>query len=783
MNYFILTERFNSFYLSFSYSQTHTLLYFTSPNFTLLYFTSPNFTLLYFTSPNFTSLYFTSLSGSSTAHLMPLLISITRLFFHSAKPEKVVKPYMGIIFLEYLKDYFGLKRGIEAEDDVKSLCDISNHLVSVRRRFIDKEHVIQGFGYLLLTIYSSDQLNCDILEDNFHFLSLLLASLPALDGWDSISAVLTTLNYVCQCIDSETEMPIVALCAAMTVMSRTALYGDTSAVRDRALQQLDATCSSFEAIVRGQPQYAQIILKSGMLKWVLCDTLRGVLHVQMLPLYLRVVDFVTSVIKKGPPDVMTVQQSGLLPLFYSILSPDNNSNNDNNNNNNFSNNNYDSNKGNNHYSDPPKELMEQLLKLLEELVKAEPLHLEEIFKGIIRLLDVLIISRISQGQGLRSLNKSAEKKNNEKIILLCNSLGRILKGEKEALIVWRELNGFQWLIVYIGRLEGSFLSLPGLPEIGNFTAFSTAKLSASPSSSSSSSSSSPLLDSSSRRNMSSSGSSSSGRDRDRDNEITHPSCVTTDDPAGVVSVINALMSCIAIDMLVSSPYHYDKKAKDFELYRAGVRYNNAHLTDALLSTNIFSSAYAEYGLHALFGLVTGRVDQITNDTAFSITTTDGSSARPVTSSSVSATSFSASFSTSSSSSSSSSSSKIASNFNPNSSFSSSSMLSYVYSSKSSKGSIMVPQAAEIIADMLLWLPSSIGLRAIQILNELSVCSQDGKYGNMYLCMNVCMYVPYVIFCVFYALINETIRVILLYITILIHFMINLNGDTSLTIIL
>ena len=95
----------------------------------------------------------------------------------------------------------------------------------------------------------------------------------------------------------------------------------------------------------------------------------------------------------------------------------------------------------------------------------------------------------------------------------------------------------------------------------------------------------------------------------------------------------------------------------------------------------------------------------------------------------------------------------------------------------------MPQAAEIIADMLLWLPSSIGLRAIQILNELSVCSQDGKYGNMYLCMNVCMYVPYVIFCVFYALINETIGVILLYITILIHFMINLNGDTSLTIIL
>ena len=698
-----------------------------------------NFTLLHFPSLHFTLLYFSALSGSSTVHLMPLLISITRLFFHSAKPEKVVKPYMGIIFLEYLKDYFGLKRGIEVEDDVKSLCDISNHLVAVRRRFIDKEHVIQEFGYLLLTIYSSDQLNCDILEDNFYFLSLLLASLPALDGWDSISAVLTTLNYVCQCIDSETEMPIVALCAAMTVMSRTALYGDSTAVRDRAFQQLDATCSSFEAIVRGQPQYAQIILKSGMLKWVLCDTLRGVLHVQMLPLYLRVVDFVTSVVKKGPPDVMTVQQSGLLPLFYSILSPDNNSNNDNNNNNSNYNNNYDSNnKDNNDYSDAPKELMEQLLKLLEELVKAEPLHLEEIFKGIIRLLDVLIISRISQAQGSRSLNKSAEKKSNEKIILLCNSLGRIIKREKEAIIVWRELNGFQWLIVYMGRLEGSFSSLPGLPESGSFTAFSSAKFSTSSASLSSSASSS--LDSSSRRNMSSSSSGSNSnrssgrdRDRDRDSEITHTPCASMDDPAGVVSVINALMSCIAIDMLVSSPYDKDKKSKDFELNRAGARYNNAHLTDALLSTNIFSSAYAEYGLHALFGLVTGRVDQITNDTLFSVTMADGTSARPATSSSLSATS--TSFSTSSAS----SSSKIASGFNPNSSFSSSSMLSYVYDSKSSKGSILVPHAAEIIADMLLWLPSSIGLRAIQILNDLSVCSQDGKYRNMYVHTYIRMY--------------------------------------------
>jgi hypothetical protein len=673
---------------------------------------------------------------------MPLLISITRLFFHSAKPEKVVKPYMGIIFLEYLKEFFGLKRGIEAEDDVRSLSEVSNYLVSVRKRFIDKEHVIQGFGYLLLTIYSSDQLNCDILEDSFHFLSLLIASLPALDGWDSISAVLTTLNYVCQCIDSETEMPIITLCAAMTVMARTALYGESSTVRDRSLQQLDATCSSFEAIVRGQPQYAQIILKSGMLKYVLCDTLQGVLHVQLLPLYLRVVDFVIAVIKKGPPDVATVQESGLLLLLDKILSPDNNntnsisSNNSNNNNNN--NNGYSSRNDDETDPGPPLELIQHLLKLLEELVKAEPLHLEEIFKEVIRLLDALIPLKIPP-QGSRSVPRIVEKKNTEKIIILCNCLGRIIKGRKEAMVVWRELNGLQWLIVSMGRLEGSFLSLPGLPRVGSYTAFSTAKLRAvSPSLVLSSSSGVNNSNSDSNSNNDSSSSSSSRAD-DRYSGTTHTAhtaytaCVS-EDPIAVVSTIHALMSCIAIDLLVFTPT--DKKAKDYEMNRAVSRCNYAHLTDALLATNIFSSAYAEYGLHALFGLVTGQTDLPDISSSSTPIDGDGDAVRLISSSSSSVTSAtSTSFSTSSASSSSSSTSHSIS----------SSFLSYVYSAqergtgggresggengrgRGGRGRILVPLGGEIICDMLLWLPSRVALRAILILKELVECSKEGTY--------------------------------------------------------
>ena len=685
---------------------------------------------------------------------MPLLISITRLFFHSAKAEKVVKPYMGIIFLEYLKDFFGLKRGIEAEDDVRSLSEVSNYLMGVRNRFIGKEHVIQGFGYLLLTIYSSDQLNCDILEDSFHFLSLLIASLPALDGWDSISAVLTTLNYVCQCIDSETEMPIITLCAAITVMARTALYGESSTVRDRSLQQLDATCSSFEAIVRGQPQYAQIILKSGMLKYVLCDTLQGVLHVQLLPLYLRVVDFVIAVIRKGPPDVATVQESGLLLLLDKILSPDynnnnnnnssnNNNNNSNSNNNNSNNNSHSSKKDDNTDPGPPLELIQHLLKLLEELVKAEPLHLEEIFKGIIRLLDALIPLKIPS-QGPRSLSRIVEKKNTEKIILLCNCLGRVIKGRKEATVVWRELHGLQWLIVSMGRLEGSFLSLPGLPRVGSYTAFSTAtaKLRA-VSPTLVPSSSSAVYDNSNSYSNSDSSSSSSSRVSDRVSGTTHTAhtaCVS-DDPIAVVSTIHALMSCIAIDLLVFTPT--DKKAKDYEMNRAVSRCNYAHLTDALLATNIFSSAYAEYGLHALFGLITGQTDLPDILSSTTPIDGDGDAGRHVSSSSISATSTSTSFSTSSAPSSSTSNSSSTST--SHSSSSSSSFLSYVYSAQGrgtesdrgrerggggrgrERGRILVPLGGEIICDMLLWLPSRIALRAILILKELAECSKEGMY--------------------------------------------------------
>jgi hypothetical protein len=161
------------------------------------------------------------LEGSRSVYLMPIMSSITRLYFNPQKDAEYLS-YSSLesIFVEFIKDIYGLKRTIDLNDDIESLMTICNHLVKFRSKFIEKEYIIQNIGYLLLTIYSSDHLNFEVLDTEYYLLSMLILSLPALNGWDTMSAVLTTLNYVCQCVDTEMEMPIISLCAATVVMTR-----------------------------------------------------------------------------------------------------------------------------------------------------------------------------------------------------------------------------------------------------------------------------------------------------------------------------------------------------------------------------------------------------------------------------------------------------------------------------------------------------------------------------------------------------------------------------------
>ena len=584
---------------------------------------------------------------------------MTRLLFNPKKPETVSEPLVGIIFADFLKELFNLRRVISIEDDVQSLYDISSHLVTQKVTLIGREHIIQSTGYLLLTIYSSDPSNCDLLEESYHFLSLLIVSLPALDGWDSVSAVLTTLNYVCQCIDSETEMPIVSLCAAMSVMARNALYGDTNAVRDRAFQQLDATCSSFEAIIRGQPKYASMIVKSGMLKWILCDALRGFIQVQMVPVYSRIVDFVIAVHKKGPPDVGTVQKSGLLPVLHKIFSA-------------------------NHVdSCPPLQLTQKLLYLLEELVRADPTHLEEVFRCIIRLLDVLIpVKSMSNSPGSRASVRAKGSGNVEKISSLCECLCRIIEGRKKALVVWRDLQGLQWLIALLVRMEGAFTSLPGVavtPSPYALTAGFKVKKGGI----------SPLRAS---RSMS--------RGEGDNTQLSAPSLGSN--IAALLGTMNALLNCIAVDFAVySSP---DTKTKESETSRPVMRRNYRLLADALIATNVFCSEHAEYGLRALFGLLEGEVQQLSLEAL--------GAGSPAVSQKTQATDLAATLE---------------------------GQLPYVCAIS---GIVIVPAAAEVILEMLLRLPPSIGVKAVKMLQIMAERAEG-------LCVLVCECISAMIFLMFY----------------------------------
>lgn len=573
---------------------------------------------------------------------MPLMTSMTRLLFNPKKPETVSEPLVGIIFADFLKELFNLRRVISIEDDVQSLYDISNHLVTQRTTLKGREHVIQSTGYLLLTIYSSDPCNCDLLEESYHFLSLLIVSLPALDGWDSISAVLTTLNYVCQCIDSETEMPIVALCAAMSVMARNALYGDTSEVRDRAFQQLDATCSSFEAIIRGQSKYAAMIVKSGMLKWFLCDALRGFLQAQMVPVYARIVDFVIAVLKKGPPDVETLQKSGLLPVLHKIFTVTHVD------------------------SSPPLQLTQKLLFLLEELVRADSTHLEEVFRCVIRILDVLIPAKsMSNSPGSRASLRVKGSGNVERICSLCYSLCRIIEGRKKALVVWRDLQGLQWLIALMIRMEGAFTSLSsGATTPSPFAISAGVK--------GKKGGISPLRAS---RSMSKG---------DGDNALLSTLSIRGN-IATVLCTMNALLNCIAVDFTVSSPPYM--KRKESETCRPAMRRNYRLLADALIATNVFNSEHAEYGLRALFGLLEGQMQQLSLEAlgAGSPAVSQKTQSQPI---------------------------GTAGTLEVDA--------PYVCTIS---GKVIVPAAAEVILDMLLRLPPSIGVRAVEMLQILAESSE------------------------------------------------------------
>jgi hypothetical protein len=124
-----------------------------------------------------------ALRDSAPERLMSMLDTITGLFFDPKKGrESIAYPNAGSILIDFMKNMLGLSRAVEASDNLTRLIEVSSYLYVHKDRLLGKEHVIQNIGYLLLTIYSSDTLNCDILEENYYYLSLLIIRLGLVLG-------------------------------------------------------------------------------------------------------------------------------------------------------------------------------------------------------------------------------------------------------------------------------------------------------------------------------------------------------------------------------------------------------------------------------------------------------------------------------------------------------------------------------------------------------------------------------------------------------------------------
>jgi hypothetical protein len=135
----------------------------------------------------------------------------------------------------------------------------------------------------------------------------------------SISAVLTTLNYVCQCVETSASLSVISLCAAATVIANTALsHGNFD---QASQQQLVSCCSSFDAIVRGHSKFSTIILRCGMLQYLIISPLKQFhdmaiggqrIDRKYVPIYDKIIDLMIVVFRRNP-SAQTRWLSGWIP--------------------------------------------------------------------------------------------------------------------------------------------------------------------------------------------------------------------------------------------------------------------------------------------------------------------------------------------------------------------------------------------------------------------------------------------------------------------------------------
>jgi hypothetical protein len=373
----------------------------------------------------------TILENTSADRLIMSLNIVIKLLFDKQKrsDDPVAFPNAAGIIYDLLLRSLGVERGVDIEDGIDKMVSLGHTLYEARERITSRQHVIQNISYCLLTLYSNDPRNCNVLEERFHFLPTLVISIPALSSSDSISAVLTALNYVCQCIDTASTLPLLSLCAAATVIVFSTLHCDKSSELERevAMNRLEAVYCSIDVMIRSHSRFAITLVRCGMLEHLICGPIEqlrssiwqgSVIEEWSLPIYLKLVGIIIAVNRKNPFVADEIRKCGLQLMVRDLIKA----------------------------PAVSSSFASELLVLLEDLAQRDTSHLEEAIQSFVDLLRHTRLDYL-------------------KMARILNSLSSVMLRVDEAAHVWYQLNGFSSLLEVLGSLDGVFL-VKSAPRIG-----------------------------------------------------------------------------------------------------------------------------------------------------------------------------------------------------------------------------------------------------------------------------------------------------------------------------
>ena len=310
------------------------------------------------------------LKHSSSERFILLINIIIRLMFDPIKTadEPIISTSAGIIIIDLLKDILHLKHNIKLDQaSIDILITISENIYKNKLSLLGKEYMIQNISYSLLTIYSNNSQNCSALEESYNFLSILILTIPAIIKSDSINAILTSLNYICLCIDSCTVLPLTSICAACSVIIQQALIKinnttDTTTDNDitttidnnnnnnsnttpntttnnnniytkteenAILLQLDLIFQTIEGIIKNNSKYSMILINNGFLNLIIYEPfvtictqvlLGNKINNYLIPIFTKIINILIFLIKNSSEIADECRDIGLTLIIKNLIS-------------------------------------------------------------------------------------------------------------------------------------------------------------------------------------------------------------------------------------------------------------------------------------------------------------------------------------------------------------------------------------------------------------------------------------------------------------------------------